>query len=616
MADLTDKQKKLAELIRDDLQSVEGKRSEIISKADKLDRLWRGQRTRKSYLGRSNISIPFHYWYTEQMVPRFMSSLFGGRDIMEVVPLPGSSFDAAKANKHVMNYQLMFEMSAFQYFLGFCQTMERWSSASMKIKWNAEEGHPEFHLLRPGELLWDPKPGPIIKRARWKAHYTEKDRGELEEGINSSGYIQASVEKLIASQAQQMTSTPGIGGSNNDITYPKQRAFFPLWEWWGQIPVDWAPEVFPDFAELQASGWRPQGKFVPVIALWGKDQLVRAMPDPYPTCPFLTASDVNDPFGMFGFSEGEFNEGLQNAVSDILNQRIDNVTMNINKLWKVLKGSGIRREQLISVPHGYIEVGSMKDLEAIEVQNVTQDAYREVDQILGLLKSGVGMEDISRGVDKPSVDTAAGMQLLMSQANLRPGLKVQLFHYVVVMGIGEIMLAQNTRFLPGQKMGFILGESDVNKAMQNYTAVDRNGTFKVMPMGYAIAGSKDVRVGQLTNFLNVLNSMGPNAPPVSPEVIEEICALVDIRKAMPIIEAWTKKREEQLRLSGALDPAGTTMTGQGNGLSAEGMDPQDPKAVLLRMLTGLPSGQKGMPGMANMPGAMPPVTGINGAPRG
>lgn len=594
---LNDKQRKLQEVITLDIHSMEAAREEIKSKVERLNRMWHGERTRRGYHGRSNVSIPFPYWYSESMVPRLMASVFGGRDIFEVIPLPNGTLQGAKGNKSIMNYQAIFEMDAFPHLMGYSQMMERQSIGQMKIKWNPQLRSPEMHLIRPGDLLWDPRVGPFIKKARWKAHRVEMERGELEEGVKTKGYIQESVEAIKSSNRLE-TATQGDSRGENIQTVSKFRAFFALQEWWGTIPTEWASELFPKEITDRIRG---RGRFMPVIALWGMDHLIHVIPNPYGSInPFIVSTDVSDPFGIWGWSENEFIEGLFNATSDMLNQKLDNTTMNINKLWSVLKGSGIQREQLINVPWGYIEVQDHDDIRERETTHVTGDADRSINQLLETMKDTTGLLDQQRGIDKPSVDTASGIQLLLQKSDLRPGLKVQVFQYIVMAGIGDAMLRQNARFLDIPKVGYILGERDPEKALEIWDPQQLQGQYKVYPLSFALAGSRDVRIGQLTNLLNTMRGMelqGQGLDVVVP-IVEEILTLADVRKAGRAVEEWKDAREQQK-------------------IAAQRQVQQQQVMTRQRLAQTLAQGAAprpvGIPGSANVPGQLP--AGFNtGAP--
>ena len=62
---------------------------------------------------------------------------------------------------------------------------------------------------------------------------------------------------------------------------------------------------------------------------------------------------------------------LQAELNTTRRQRIDNVSLGINNMWKALRDSGIEESDLQSKPNGVIFVDDMKDLESLDVPDMT-----------------------------------------------------------------------------------------------------------------------------------------------------------------------------------------------------------------------------------------------------
>lgn len=542
---LNEGQRKLQEQIAEDLRSVDGRRTEMKLKCEKLKNLWKGIRTRKAYTGRANISLPFPYWYTESMVPRYMGTVFSGREVFEVYPLTNGTWEGTQANKAIMNYQMMFEMEAYLIMLAFTEAINRKSMGILKCRWDPDGQHPELHLIRPGDYVWDPRVGPLWRRARWSAHFVEKDQGDLQAAAKAGGYIPEQVQLIL----QEQTNLTEVTKTGEKVG--KSRAYYDTAEWWGRIPVDMIPDILgPDAAKAYEQS-PTNKKYIPVVATQIGERLLRVVPNVYPqpvrsnipSSPFLVGWDVHDPDEPGGWSEMEFIESAFNTASDMINQRLDNVTMAINRTWSVLKGSGVKREQLLSLPWGLVEVASHEDIKPIDAVNVTGDAYREVGMLADFMKSTTGMIDQQRGVDKPSVDTATGMQMLMARSDLRPDQKVKMFQHVIIAGLGDMMLQQNQAFLSAPKAGFIIGERDPQRALQRILPQEIQGGYRVSPMGFALAGAKDVRIGQLTNILNTLRGLEGMDMGVIMATVKEILSLVDIREGQTVVNEWLASRQ-------------------------------------------------------------------------
>jgi len=570
------REEKLLELVKEDIKSTETARSRMRTRVEELDRMWKGERTRKTYVGRSNVVIPFPYWYAESMIPRLMASIFGGRDIVEVLPRGNGTLLGARAHKALINYQLLFEMEAFVKLLHFCQSVIRKQMGVAKIRWDAQKRAPQWHNINVEDFASDPS-APVLSEKRWMGHVVTKTKEELARGVIERGYDPEAVEAIIAKNPETM-----VGSGIDRVEVSKERGTYRLWEWWGDFAMD-------------ADGSQP------LIVLMGEDKLVKWIKSPYKGLkPFIAVQDVVDPRQFEGHSEMKPIEGLWNITSDLLNQRVDNVSLGINRLWTILRGANVRRDKLISVPWGVIDVDAHEDIKDWAPKDVTNQAYGEVSQLMGIMKDTTGLIDQLRGVDKPSSDTATAFQGIVAQANLRPGLKVQVMQYMGIMRMAQIMIAENRMFLDANKAILIVGEANAAKAAMDVSPEMIQGEYDVLPLGVALAGSRDMRIGQLINGLNVLRGYEQQGLNIFP-IVREMVGLLEVRNGEQVTAGWEKRLEEQ--------------------------EAMQQRAMRMRELVQagvLPSPQPagapmGMPGQVNMPGVPPmgmqtPAGGAVGGP--
>jgi hypothetical protein len=83
------------------------------------------------------------------------------------------------------------------------------------------------------------------------------------------------------------------------------------------------------------------------------------------------------PNEFWGKSLADAVESLQLELNTTRNQRIDNVSLVLNKLFKYKKGSDLDPNQIISKPGHAIPVDDMNDLDTFDIPDITSSAYQE-----------------------------------------------------------------------------------------------------------------------------------------------------------------------------------------------------------------------------------------------
>ena len=210
-----------------------------------------------------------------------------------------------------------------------------------------------------------------------------------------------------------------------------------------------------------------------------------------------------------------------------MNQRLDNVTQNINGLFTYLKGAGVNLSDLVSSPWGVIGLQDHDDIKRLDTANVTQDAYREVQNAIEMMKMGAGFQDILRGEKKPGEQTAEEVGALRTEAGQRPGLKIQMAMHLYVSRMGEIVLADHQRFMTQEKAVMVLGDPGAAAEMIGPNSIA--GRYRIIPRAVSLVGNRDARSGQLVNFMNVARGI-PGMELDIRDAAEEFRDLNDIKR--------------------------------------------------------------------------------------
>jgi len=156
-----------------------------------------------------------------------------------------------------------------------------------------------------------------------------------------------------------------------------------------------------------------------VIEYWEDDRLVviangvtiKDVPNPYPTkeIPFVRLAYEELPFEMYGVGVAEQVEQVQYGLNTIRNQRIDNVTMAIHKMFIVNPLALVDENDLVTRPFGLIRTPDPNAVKPIEFGDIKQSAYSEDSLMVETAKFATGIDDFSRGIGGPASLTATAV---------------------------------------------------------------------------------------------------------------------------------------------------------------------------------------------------------------
>lgn len=188
--------------------------------------------------------------------------------------------------------------------------------------------------------------------------------------------------------------------------------------------------------------------------------------------PVIYGVDYPYPGELYGMGEIEPIDRVQRAINAVLNQRLDNVQLTLNTMWKVKKQAGVDMHTLVSAPGNIITTDDMTAVEAVAVPDVTGPTFvQTMNYLTSSLQNGSGITDYTIGIGNDSNvanKTATGTRLIQQEANAQFKLKIQLFNHMVIQKIAnqwkDLRIQYTTE---GQKLR-IIGR-DIVKYMKENT---------------------------------------------------------------------------------------------------------------------------------------------------
>lgn len=409
---------------------------------DEIYRLYFGQPVSSKMPTRAKIFIPIVFQVIEAAVPKVINTLFNGEEFFDVVPTVASDAPIATSIKKLLLYQLaqsdvfikftefskQLLMYGTSYLYVFWKVRRQWCWTRVPkranvsffgfmlgknkiVDWEEEkeykvvEKRPEFDVL---DLL-DVFPDPDARNDR--AGYNGKaiwvrtfmDIEELKELGKGQFPIYTNVEddQLKGDSQGYIESRKNRYTVRNISPTPSK----------GQVEILTRWGLF----DLDGDGIREETQ----IVIANRKVIIRAKPNPFhhQKRPVLRCPCFPVPGEWFGIGLVEPIIGLQHEINTLRRQRIDNINLAINRMWKVDSNADVDLDTLISSPNGVILTDNMEGVMAIDSKEVTASNMNESQQAMQDIENTT----ISKAAQGSQTSgalgrTASGAKLLVSQA--------------------------------------------------------------------------------------------------------------------------------------------------------------------------------------------------------
>lgn len=192
-----------------------------------------------------------------------------------------------------------------------------------------------------------------------------------------------------------------------------------------------------------------------VIAVADDSTLIRYEENPFITeqmpngfRPLVAIQDQPVPNEFYGIGEIEPIESLQIEVNTLRNQRMDNVNLGINQIWRVDPDSGINPTQVVSKP-GQLIFARQGEIEPMFNRDVPVSSYEEENAINRDIQTATGTIDFTQeGGSQGFTNTATGERIRANEANSRYQYKIDNLE-MGIENVGLMMLQMASVFTEG-----------------------------------------------------------------------------------------------------------------------------------------------------------------------
>ena len=244
------------------------------------------------------------------------------------------------------------------------------------------------------------------------------------------------------------------------------------------------------------------------ITLIEEDVVIRDEGNPYWHLkkPFVSSTicSVENEFNGIGLME--MTQSLQNELNDVRNQRMDNITLSLNRMYLIARDADVDPSMLINAPGGGIYVNYVEGIKPLDTPDVTSQAFHEADVIKRDMEEVLGNYEYSRGQSGSKRETATGILSLQEVANIRFKMMIMKMTRNLLSASSAQIVDLNQQFLPQGKAFRLTGE-DFNEEWYNITPEELVGRFDYEPVGASMEGlSKYARLEQLLRFRQIFAS--------------------------------------------------------------------------------------------------------------
>lgn len=211
----------------------------------------------------------------------------------------------------------------------------------------------------------------------------------------------------------------------------------------------------------------------------------------------------NEPYGL---SAMDIIRHLNEELNTNRNQRIDNVSLVLNRMWLVRREADIDDSELISRPHGVIRVDNIdRDIRELTMTDVTASSYNDEVIIRRDAENALGTPAIVRGAGSQETQTATEATIRNASAGIRFDVKIVLFDTLGLKRLAELMDLNNQQFVTMPRAVKVFGEDEAFawKLIQPGEII---GEHEYRPGSSAVdpATNKEVRRAQLTQALEII----------------------------------------------------------------------------------------------------------------
>lgn len=436
---------------------------------EEVYRLYFSQQAGQKVSTRSSVTVPIVFQIIEAAVPKIVTTIFGnGEEYFDVVPVTPEEDEQAEAIKALLTYQLA-QADFMIKFVDFCKQLLMYGTSYFYVYWKVER---DWVYTRTPHRVNDTVDGfNMPEQIQWeetKEYGVVRRRPEVEilDILDVFPDPEARSEKdgdIFVRSWMPMTQVKEMGNSS-----------FPMFANTDSQELVSEANTFSESRKARyAIRSQTQGKgdkdMVELLTFWGRYDLdndgikekvqivianrtvlfvARANPFHHQKCPVIRCVFFPVPLEWYGM--GLIEPVITNVKElwTLRRQRLDNINLIINRMWKVNSLSDIDLDTLVSTPNGIILTDTMDGVEALPTPDVTQSAYNEASIVQSDIENATTPRSIQGAPDSGRLGrTARGAQLIVSQALEKFAVGTKLIEEMALKRVIKMFHQLNLQFI-------------------------------------------------------------------------------------------------------------------------------------------------------------------------
>lgn len=465
--------------------------------------------------GRSHLFIPYVFHIIETQVPRLVNTLVNTRPFVQTQPLGYPSPERerrAKKMNLLLDYQFQVKIRFVMLVTDVIKAALMYGTAITRQGWRYERKEIPVRVpmrelgveLRTRERVMQDRvvhDEPFVRNVPiWDFFFDPSSTS-----IDDCRYV---IERqwMDYSEIVQLEETLGVDFKSMEELKRDARS--------GSSAGDSSNPHLDSIARSATGDNNKRG--IEVLHYWTNDRYVVVANQKFTLCsmenpydhgkkPYSKWVDIPLPNEFYGMGEAEAVEDLQEELNVTRNQRIDNVSLIINKMFKVRRSAQIDGQQLIAAPGGFVEVDEMDDVAELQFTDVTNSAYNEEERIKLDMDVVSGVNDTQRGTFAQRRETATTMNILANAGAERFKLKVALVAYGGMHDMVNQVIRLNQQYISEEQEVLILGK-DGTVGSDVVALDDILGEWDIVAVGSAVepAVNKDIQQSNMTQLYALL----------------------------------------------------------------------------------------------------------------
>jgi len=362
------------------------------------------------YTGHTKINVPETFATTFRIAAAINTDIRQNRDIVNYVPYPkmpeyGIPSELAKERMQAVSDFYVNKSQILRPIASVILETITLGSSHVRTTWNGDKDLPVIEHRPLKNLFIDPKiipsqklpwEGEFVVDSSWVSFDSLMQNDKFANLSDVKSRIKGSTVSgnYLHDQITQAYDTSLKLGMSGVESRDEQSDMVQVDEYWGMVPR----ALLKERRRKDSYSDKDLKDYVLAQVIVAEGIVIFAQDSPYEKIPY----DVFRCYPRTGFYYGigvpEHIAPLQRVLNGLVNQRMDNVSLILNRMFWYRQGM-VNPKLLVSRPGGAIPVSGdgRQSLGVIETQDVTQSSYQEQNNIISYISKSTGAEDIFFG---------------------------------------------------------------------------------------------------------------------------------------------------------------------------------------------------------------------------